>query len=486
MLRRVRLLGGTSRDAQPSARSAALVYVGLGLSQRAISFVLIPFLTAVLTTSQYGTIAALTSLVALLSMFLGLGLETAVFRGIATATPSAGFADQDAALRQFLMLWVPAFGLAAAGVLWMADISLASASPSAVALATASGALSTSAYSYALPALRAREALARYALVTVVSIAVQVGATITLVIVWDMGVMGWALATSANAAAVYALAWTMLPVKSVRVRAIGHLKVALRFTLPLLPHQLLTWASSFVDRLIMIALVSASVVGIYSLAYQTSIVLALVMLELNRALMPTYARLGRHPIRGDVERLVGIHRSLMVSATGLAILAIPLVAPVLFNGEFDASVQYLAPLFVAQLAYGLYFVPANLITLARGQTQGIWMASATGAALNVGLNFLLLKRFEEWGAVAATLIAYVGMVAVASLLERRASAREEARHAHDWRSRTPILLGLTGVAVGAVGSAMSASGPLLAVTSVICLVLLLCGPVNHLRLVRAS
>jgi O-antigen/teichoic acid export membrane protein len=473
MLRRVRLLGGTSRDAQPSARSAALVYVGLGLSQRAISFVLIPFLTAVLTTSQYGTIAALTSLVALLSMFLGLGLETAVFRGIATATPSVGFADQDAALRQFLMLWVPAFGLAAAGVLWMADISLASASPSAVALATASGALSTSAYSYALPALRAREALVRYALVTVVSIAVQVGATITLVIVWDMGVMGWALATSANAAAVYVLAWTMLPVKSVRVRAIGHLKVALRFTLPLLPHQLLTWASSFVDRLIMIALVSASVVGIYSLAYQTSIVLALVML-------------GRHPIRGDVERLVGIHRSLMVSATGLAILAIPLVAPVLFNGEFDASVQYLAPLFVAQLAYGLYFVPANLITLARGQTQGIWMASATGAALNVGLNFLLLKRFEEWGAVAATLIAYVGMVAIASLLERRASAREEARPAHDWRSRTPILLGLTGVAVGAVGSAMSASGPLLAVTSVICLVLLLCGPVNHLRLVRAS
>jgi O-antigen/teichoic acid export membrane protein len=222
---------------------------------------------------------------------------------------------------------------------------------------------------------------------------------------------------------------------------------SLRFTLPLLPHQVLSWLTAFADRIIMLSLVGATVTGIYSLAYQASMVLGLVFTELNRAFMPRYARLGVDADPREVVSLVRLHYTLMMVITAASILAVPVAAPLIFRGEFAGAFDYVGPLLLAQLIYASYNVPTNLLTLARGQSRQIWLASASGAIVNAILNFAFLPVIGPWAAVWATVASYGVMVAVSMILELRSGS--QLRGAFNSRSTLALCGCWSGLAVAA-------------------------------------
>ncbi|MBE9068430.1 oligosaccharide flippase family protein, partial [Leptolyngbya cf. ectocarpi LEGE 11479] len=67
---------------------------------------------------------------------------------------------------------------------------------------------------------------------------------------------------------------------------IDHLKNALSFGLPLIPHALSGWVINYIDRFFIAAMIGMSDVGIYSVAYQIGNIIGILALSFNQAWSP--------------------------------------------------------------------------------------------------------------------------------------------------------------------------------------------------------
>lgn len=476
--------GGVAAQAKkaPRTRVTTLVYVSLTLGQRAISFLLIPFLTAVLTPAEYGQIATLAALSAFLTILFGLGLETAVFRAHALSHDDPQSGLELRAISGYLLVVVPVVATLLAAACWLADVRIATAPPYLLASAVFAAGLSAPVYAYSLPVLRGIEALGRFVCVSVVAVVAQVGLTVGLVVVARLGLEGIAISTAVSSALMYATALAVVGGGSGRIswRALGK---PLRFTLPLVPHQLLNWMTAFVDRVIMISLLTAAMAGIYSLSYQASVVLGLVFTELNRAFMPRYTRLGAAADLAELSRLIRLHLAMMAGVTAAAIISVPVIAPIMFRGDFDDAGLYLGWLLFAQLMYGCYYLPTNLVTLARGRSDRMWLASGAGATSNVALNFLLLPLVGVWGAVVATVVAYAAMACVAWRIEMRSG--DEIRAVISGRFVLGVAICVASLSFAAISPALG-STPLTIVAYGTCALVALLGPGRYILSLSSS
>jgi O-antigen/teichoic acid export membrane protein len=383
---------------------------------------------------------------------MGLGFETTVFRRAALGASVVGDLT-DSALAWYLRVFVPVLGLLLCLPLVLAQVSFAGVPPWVCASAVLTASLSPAVFGFALPRLRAAQALGRFAVLTVAGIVVPVALTVALVIVARLGVEGWALASVVSAASTFALSLLLVPGATRGPARWASLREPLAFSLPLLPHQASLWVTAIFDRVLMIALVGASITGVYSLAYQASAVLGMVLLESNRALMPYYARMVLHLDTGSVARVAVRQASIMIVVGGGALLASPLIGKVLFVGEYKGALDLVGPLLLAQLLLGLYYIPINVITLVRGISRHVWWASTAAAVTNVVLNICLLPAWGAWGAVTATLASYGVLLLVARRLERRhGSLLRQPRN-----TTVSLSLGLVGAALASVTQLVGAN-----------------------------
>ncbi|MCX6406096.1 MAG: polysaccharide biosynthesis C-terminal domain-containing protein [Propionibacteriales bacterium] len=442
---------GISRVSRTSVEAG--VYVGLALAQRAVAFVLLPFLIIALTPAEYGVVSVLSALVALLTAAAGLSLEIFVFRS--TVLEQSHEIVQR--VLSYLFFLVPGVALVLASALLLIHFEIFGVPSWALGAATLAAALSASNYSALLPTLRARHRLGPFVLVSVLSIAAQSGLTLLLVIGLDLGVEGWCFAAVGAAAVTYCLGLVLCRPRWHAPR----LREPLSLTLPLVPHQLMMWALTFADRWILLALGGAALTGLYSLAYQCATVLGLVLMELNRALMPWYVKMSAT----SVDRGIRAHAAINVMLFSLFMAGTTVLQPLLFREEYSEAYQFLGPLVLSQLAYGLYFIPVNLLSLTIGRTSGVWRASATGAAANISLNVALIPHFGGWGAVSATIVGYLLMLVVATRLAPEASAMI--------RSAFPLTPACLLVATATAQSVvtMAASVQLQVVSHVTCLLI---------------
>lgn len=429
---------------QDKSGRATLIYVGLSLGQRAVSFVLIPFLTTALTTSIYGVISTLTSLAALLAVVFGLSLEIFVLRRAVLSPGSKGPADY--AVAWYLRIITPLVGICVGLLFASTGVGAFGAPGWALGGVVCGSALQASLLSHALPALRGRERLGRFAALSFINIGSQAGLTIGLVVVARLGLEGWVLTNVLAGAACWATSM-VLSRPTLGRTSWRRMAEPLALTAPLLPHQVLMWALAFVDRVIMISIAGPSSTGIYSLAYQASTVGGMAFTEFNRALMPRYARLGDNPQSRPIRSLVSEHLGTILALTGLALPLIPILGHHVFHGPFAAATTYVGPLLISQLIYGAYGVPTNLLTLAVGNSRRMWQASGLGALSNVALNFALIPDLGIWGGVIANIAAY-GLMATGAIWLESKGAGLLARGYRG--ARLPLLfvisIGVLGVA----------------------------------------
>lgn len=412
----------TAENQRPVNLRAGLVYVGMAMMQRASAFLVIPFLTQALTRSEYGQISLLSTLSALATVAFGLGLETQVFR----AQVRDGEASEGrASVVTYLLVVAPTLSMLSGGVVLVCGLTMLGCPAWAVAAALVSAGMSAPVFSLLLPLTRAQEWVRRFASAAGISTVAQIAGTLVFVVVLDQGLAGWARATLLASGVSLAVS-LVAAAPALAPRGAGaawfaprlpSLRSALSFSLPMVPHQVFMWAVAFVDRWLIIAITGIAAAGLYALAYQASLVLALVLTEMNRATMRRYATASEE----DAEMLGRVIRGqyvVMAAVSACAVMAAPLVTPLVFRGDFGSAADLLPWLFVSQLLYGCYFPIANVLTLTRGMSQAMWRISGVGVIVNVSSNLVLLPLWGVWAAVAASSLAYVAMVAAALQADR--------------------------------------------------------------------
>jgi O-antigen/teichoic acid export membrane protein len=192
-----------------------------------------------------------------------------------------------------------------------------------------------------------------------------------------------------------------------------------KFGLPLVPSALALWAINFVDRLFVAHYKGQGEVGVYSVAVRVSSAIVFILIAFRTA-WPAFAYSIEDD--GEARRTYAYVLTYLVLITCWASLALGALAPwivdLLSAPPFHRAQEAVALLAFAGAAYAGYTVLAIGSGRAR-RTQFNWVVTGFGAAVNIGLNVLLIPRYGMVGAAVSTLVSYVALMIGMTLYSQR-------------------------------------------------------------------
>ena len=409
------------RTAVSRAARGGVLFVVLSVLQRALPLLLLPVFVAVLSPDEYGRIAVLVAITGVLGAVLGLGLEPAVLRTYVQLADDPPERARFVSTLGYFTIVAPIAGaiVAALGYLWAGSTSAGSTDVVVVLLAFLATAFQTTSMVFVSAILRAQERLKPF---TVVSAIQSVGAPLTaliLVVVLRLGVVGWFAASLISAALALVVGLVVLEDAWQRRFSLSHLRTALRFGLPLLPHSLSHWTLNLSDRLILAAFVAASAVGVYNVAYQLAAPIGLILIAVRQGLMPMYSSAARD---ATIRRDLGDVATIQVHLAGFLTLGTALIGPALIWAAFPATYADAAGLIpwiaLGYLFFGLYLVPVDSLSLMLGRTTWLWLPTAAAAVTNIALNIALVPWLGPVAAAINTAVAYAVLLAGVVALRR--------------------------------------------------------------------
>jgi O-antigen/teichoic acid export membrane protein len=380
----------------------SLVYGVAGMAASLASFVLTPLYARYFGPATYGqleTLMALTQIVTILSaMGVGSAALFLIIQPTGEAPAVAGSALAVAGVAA--SLWV--------GVGWWLGPTLSSTLHLPlpwVHAVLASGALT--ALGQIPPAIwRARGQAARLAVFSLGQVLAVLGANLTLVAVWRLGIPGVLIGQiSVQAIAMITGLIVVWPQVMAGAKA-GTVRQLLGYGLTHVANSLSTWITQLSDRFLLAAAAAGPALGCYTLGNKIAAVAQLALAAPLALAWPSFlAELGRD--RQAQEQFGQLVEWLAIYAAGLYLL---LVLPVslwvrLLGGEAYGAAAPLVPVLAAAT-----LIAAFQPLLTSGFTLAVRFrlvpVISTGAAgLNIGLNVLCVPRYGIVGAAWTTLIA---------------------------------------------------------------------------------
>jgi O-antigen/teichoic acid export membrane protein len=385
--------------------TAAFLLASVG--QRGIAFILLPIFALVLTPEQFGQIGIVVTVAGAVTALLGLGLETAMFRALKL---SHGPGTRDAVTRSLGTFGILAPLLAAAALAFPLGIIIERGFdvPAVwVAIGVLAAGLSV-ATSLCFAVLRAEERLGRYLALGAIQTVMAAALPLLLVVVARAGVAGWFAASAVGGAILLVAGVALSGIRFTRRIDRGIVIAALVFGIPMIPHALSHWGLALSDRIVLGSLVTDAEVGVYHVAYQLGIPIALIASALAQSSQPLYAEAssGESGTRGDLRRLV-TYQVLAISLCGVIVaLVAPPVIRLLLPSSFGLGVSLVPWIAVGTALYGLYFIPMNVITIYAGRNRWVWPITAGAAGANVLLNVALIPVLGVTAAAINTAIGY--------------------------------------------------------------------------------
>jgi O-antigen/teichoic acid export membrane protein len=389
------------------AKHSAIYGLG-GLVARVLAVLLLPLYTRYLTPSDYGVIETLVALVAVLTVLLRLGTQSAFFRFY--------FDSPDPAHRLTVVrtaFWFTITsstigliaGVATAGPI--ADALFGDPGRSELVIAAFVGLWAQMNYGQLTSLFRVEERSVAFVLATIANVLITIGATILLVVVFEQGPLGVLVGNFTGTLAVY------LALVAYRREQLGLqfdrelFRRMEHFGLPLVPSALALWALNWANRFFLIKLAGAAPTGLYSIGFRVSSVV-IFLLTAFRTAWPAFA----FSIEDEREAkraysFVLTYLLLLCSwlAVALGVLA-PWLVRLLATPEFYDGADVVAPLAFGAVAFAGYTVVVVGVSRVR-QTQFNWMITGLAAAVDIGLNLALIPPYDEMGAALATLGAYL-------------------------------------------------------------------------------
>jgi len=177
-----------------------------------------------------------------------------------------------------------------------------------------------------------------------------------------------------------------------------------RSGVPLLLLNLVMAANQRLGTILLGALGTAAMAGVFNVAERATAFISFVMLAATYPLMPRVARLHAS---GD---LTGLNRLVVLTARGVLLFALPtgLVLIVfgpqilhLFGEDFGGGATAIRILAIGEVANVLTGY-GGLVLVMTGFEKDLTRCAALGAALNLGLSAVLIPSFDVPGAAVAT------------------------------------------------------------------------------------
>ncbi len=376
---------------------------------KGVQFLLIPLYTAYLPREDYGVLGVFVATIWLLYHGLGLGMNSGAthfyYRFEETSERRRFYGTMWIALglsAGFIILVMDRVGVAFAGdvfpnvpfdpharvVLWTAWLQITfRIIPSAV--------------------FRVSENARSFLVSSLVTVFATLGFTVWYVVGKDMGLLGALLGTF-HATLLAGMVTFVLMLRYVRPAfVLSHIKQAVRYGLPLVPHNLAHWVLGLSDKIIIGKLAGPAAVGLYYLGYQFASAFQVLIVAINAAVSPHYARAATDGRGNSGLTQLATYYVLVCAVIGLGItLLAPSFIELLTPPEYHDAQRVIPWVIAGVFMLGLYYVPMNFVTITAGRTGLVAPITLTCGAASIGLNVLFVPMYSFMAAAVTKLITY--------------------------------------------------------------------------------
>jgi len=380
------------------------VYLVTWFVQLVAAAVVTPFLTRLMSPTEFGAVAAAIAVMQVLFVLAGCGLQVAVQRwfaqpeGPVTAARLLTLSILASTVISLLALvtgplWSPALGFPA----WNLSLQMAVlwAGTSAV---TAAG----------LALLRSHDKLLGFAVVSLLQSVVSQALSLVLVITVRDSAGSYLVGQFVAQVLALLVALAYVRPRSLRWRHLSLVRAALTFGLPLVPAALGAFVLNSADRLMVQSALGQEAVARYQVAYNIGSLPMLVLGALTTVWLPRFFAVTNDDERRAVvaSSRAALQRLLTPVIVGMAVgspIVLRLWAPPRFR-PVDLMLVTTIIIVTAVPFTALQSVTRDL--LARSATKAVAGTTLAAAAVNIGLNVVLIPAFGINGAAVATFLAY--------------------------------------------------------------------------------
>lgn len=197
---------------------------------------------------------------------------------------------------------------------------------------------------------------------------------------------------------------------------------ALKYSIPILPHNLSTSIADFFSRIMLNSYKSLSSVGLFSIATQFGSIADMIQGSVNMAFAPWFYETMNKNNPESKEEIIKVS-DLLMRIYGIIFLGIALFCQeaviLMTNSEYVLTWTVIPILIFAFSVKSIYFFYVNVLFYYKQASRYIFLATLTGSLINVSISFLLIPKFDMYGAALAFVIAKIIVVIIVIILSLR-------------------------------------------------------------------
>lgn len=394
--------------------------------QRFLAFLLLPLYTRFLTPGDYGVVAVVSSLAITLEILFMFSLSGAVTKFY------FDFRDDPTELKRFYgtvfsFLFIVSIILSSISLIW-GDVLL---SPlldeikfNPYMSVAVGGLFFFPVYDLYLNVLQTEERTVEFSISTISCFIMKAVLSIIFVVGMKKGAIG-PIAAESICNFLFFIAAVIRMRKRIKLTIDWkHLKTALAYSVPLLPHTLVTQIKHIADKLFLNSMIGTAAAGIYNIGFQIGNLTAVIAMAINRAYIPVFMESMKSKETVSLEKLRKLAAFLVffycTFSFLLSIFSKELLILLTTEKYYQAYkvVPFIAFSFSAR---GIYFLFVNTLFFYEKKTRLVAVISIFTALLNIAMNYTFIKLFSISGAAAATMTSQIAATVFTAYIAHRYS-----------------------------------------------------------------
>ena len=188
------------------------------------------------------------------------------------------------------------------------------------------------------------------------------------------------------------------------------LESALKFGIPLIPHSIAGTFLVMSDRIFLVNMLGGDSVGIYSVAFQVSTAIAIIMGSINQAWAPhLFEMLNSNPTIAQKKQIVKTTYKIMGVMTGITfifILCSSFIFDIFINSNYHEGKVLSKYIAIAFLFQGFYFMVTNYIFYTK-KTYILSVITVSSLIIVVIANYFFIKSYGILGSVYAMVLIWI-------------------------------------------------------------------------------
>jgi O-antigen/teichoic acid export membrane protein len=188
--------------------------------------------------------------------------------------------------------------------------------------------------------------------------------------------------------------------------SLKHIKDALKFGIPLIPHQVALWLRSGMNIILITSILGVKQTGVYTIGMQFGMVVFVFASAFNNAYSPyLYEKLKNINLKSqkNIVKFTYLYfAGIVIFAMGLSTFFV-LIIPYFLGQKFQGASKYIYWISLAYAIQGMYLMVVNYIFFAK-KNHLLSMVTIITSVLHVGLSYTLIHKVGAIGAAYASVV----------------------------------------------------------------------------------